>query len=383
MFRVPTNSRIYLSVVLCLSAFSGGSADAQVSDAQIQAAKEKGLAFLKTRLPETNAHSSPMVAYTLVKTGTPKNDPFVVSIVQYVKARVNSSGEYDPGVHHFYTAGTSAMLLDAMGGDNYERELRAIANYIIDRQLSSGAWYYPSQDGTGDTSITQYSLLGLWAARRAGIEVPKTVWDRAARWLSATQLPNGAFIYHPGQNHGGNTPRPSLAVAGGSSLMLCMRELFPEALDKTLAEQAAAQKEEAAKEADTTVPNYGGLVELVDVTRAEDTPAPQATAPAAIVSKPEVIRREVNRTIGWLDNNFDAGKFKWPYYYLYGLERLAAFAELEKVGRHDWYYEGAAYLVSHANCEWSVDERFRGRRRNLFWSSVLAESDCSNSRSDS
>ena len=208
MSRVQVTSLICLSLAINLSAFSIRPADGQVSDAQIEAAKQKGLAFLKSRLPETNAESAPMVAYTLVKTGTPKNDPFIVSMVRFVKSRVNSSGEYDPGVHHFYTAGTSAMFLDAMGGENYERELKAISNYIVERQLSSGSWYYPNQEGTGDTSITQYSLLGLWAARRAGIEVPKSVWDRAARWLSATQLPNGAFIYHPGQNHGGNIPPP-------------------------------------------------------------------------------------------------------------------------------------------------------------------------------
>ncbi|HUG20187.1 MAG TPA: hypothetical protein VMM56_14475 [Planctomycetaceae bacterium] len=364
MIKSHTVSRWSLALILAVSCLTPRHATGQVSEAQINEAKTKGIAYLKSHLPSSNADSSPMIAYTLVKTGSPKNDPFVVAVVKYVKSRVNSSGEYDPGAHHLYTAGTTAMLLDAMGGENYEREMKAISNYIIGQQLSSGAWYYPSltlpQGGTGDTSITQYALLGLWAAHRAGVDVPKTAWDRAGRWLLATQLPNGSFIYHPGENHGGNTPRPSLAVAGGSSLMLCMRELFPEELDKTLADQYAAEKAEAEKNAAIPPPNFGGLVELVDVTRAENTPAAETASPVvAIQSTPESLRRGVNRAIGWVDNNFDASKFKWPYYYLYGLERLAAFTELEKIGQHDWYLEGAEYLIRTQSKEgfWKADSQ--------------------------
>lgn len=359
MIRPHYSKLNWLVLILMISWLSPRPAAGQASEAQIDQAKANALAYLKSHLPTADASSSPMIAYTLAKTGTPKNDPYIVAVVRYVKSRVNSNGEYNPGAHHLYTAGTSAMLLDAMGGEHYERELKAIANYIINQQLSTGSWYYPDQDGTGDTSITQYALLGLWAARRAGVEIPKTAWDRAGRWLIATQLPNGSFIYHPGTNHGSNGPRPSLAVAGGSSLMLCMRELFPEAVNKALAEQIAAEKAEAEKNAAIPPPNFGGIVELVDVTQAENAPTKEASPAAAIQSDPSTLRRGINRSIGWLDKNFEPSNFRWPYYYLYGLERLAAFAELEKVGQHDWYLEGAAYLIRTQSKEgfWKADSQ--------------------------
>ena len=40
-----------------------------------------------------------------------------------------------------------------------------------------------------------------------------------------------------------------------------------------------------------------------------------------------------------------AQELTWPYYYLYGIERLAAIANIQKIGSHDWYQTGAAYLV--------------------------------------
>ena len=35
----------------------------------------------------------------------------------------------------------------------------------------------------------------------------------------------------------------------------------------------------------------------------------------------------------------------WHYYYLYGLERCAVFGGRNLIGKHDWYIEGAEYLV--------------------------------------
>ena len=43
---------------------------------------------------------------------------------------------------------------------------------------------------TGDTSMTQYAVLGLWTAKQHGIAVPQeTVWRRVCNWLIRTQDP--------------------------------------------------------------------------------------------------------------------------------------------------------------------------------------------------
>jgi len=68
-------------------------------------------------------------------------------------------------------------------------------------------------------------------------------------------------------------------------------------------------------------------------------------------------RRQVARAIqdgfAWLDLNFTVASNPpsrapaWHYYYLYGLERAGVLAGGVLLGKHDWYIEGARYLVAH------------------------------------
>ena len=46
-----------------------------------------------------------------------------------------------------------------------------IAAYLISRQNGNGSWDY-SDRNQGDTSISQYAVLGLWEAENAGVDVP-------------------------------------------------------------------------------------------------------------------------------------------------------------------------------------------------------------------
>ncbi|HEX6881811.1 MAG TPA: hypothetical protein VF530_00440, partial [Planctomycetota bacterium] len=62
--------------------------------------------------------------------------------------------------------------------------------------------------------------------------------------------------------------------------------------------------------------------------------------------------------VGWLARHFTAtknpNKADWHYYWLYALERAAALLALERIGAHDWYAEGADFLVGaqEADGDW-------------------------------
>ena len=110
----------------------------------------------------------------------------------------------------------------------YEKEIKTLVKVLLDGQYAEGYWTYPertvTEDDRGDTSITQYALLGLWDAERYGIAVPPGVWDKAAGWLVSTQDSEGAVLVSPGNR--GYRPTPSIVAAGTSNLLVCRLMLW-------------------------------------------------------------------------------------------------------------------------------------------------------------
>ncbi len=55
--------------------------------------------------------------------------------------------------------------------------------------------------------------------------------------------------------------------------------------------------------------------------------------------------------LAWLDLNWKIDcnpnhpEKRWHYYYLYGVERAAVLTNSRALGKHDWYREGAEFLL--------------------------------------
>ena len=95
-----------------------------------------------------------------------------------------------------YEAAASIMALatqDAVQNRGSDRD---------DRRLHRSAVRTPTARGitatgpAGDTSISQYAVLGLWEAENAGVDVSPSVWDRAASWFMSVQSSAGSWNYH-------------------------------------------------------------------------------------------------------------------------------------------------------------------------------------------
>ncbi|MDQ3331967.1 MAG: HEAT repeat domain-containing protein, partial [Planctomycetota bacterium] len=58
------------------------------------------------------------------------------------------------------------------------------------------------------------------------------------------------------------------------------------------------------------------------------------------------IQKSVDRAVAWATTNFRLPPSQlWRMYFLYGVERMAALGNLTALGPHDWYAEGAAWLL--------------------------------------
>ncbi len=230
-----------------------------------------------------------------------------------------------------YESGVGAMALAAADGQAYKEEIGHIAQYILNKQRENGSWHYDGKAGSsGDTSQTQYSILGMWeAVASAGVAIPKSAWDRVAGWLIKTQLADGGFAYNPpeagpGQVQTGHSTH-TMVVATLGSLYIC-RDHLPGGKRKT----SRGVLQQVQEEEDKAESSY----------RAATTP--------------DQINAAIDRAYAWLEKNYtltkatgesDPGGGMWQYYYIYAFERFATLSGQKVIAGHDWYDEGAKYLI--------------------------------------
>ena len=174
----------------------------------------------------------------------------------------------------------------------------------------SGGWTYGltsgAAEGMTDHSNAQFAVLGLREAVEAGAIVSPETWKRARAYWERAQNGDGGWSYQ--QNGGGSYG--SMTVAGVSSLVICEQML-----------------------------------------RSDAGVAPDGTPPCCQGTEPN---EPLDRGINWLAKNFAVGHNPggangWLLYYVYGIERAGRLSGLRFFGDHDWYREGAAYLMAMQN----------------------------------
>jgi len=352
---VPRSISGLLPVLLpgMLLAVIQGSAFGQkklVTDAEIQAALKRAVANLQQKVNITDEGQSALVTMALLKAGVKPDNPEIKAGLDRILQRV-STREYKPGTHWVYEAGVSLMALANADPVKYKPQITTIAKFLIDAQQPGGYWDYINPT-SGDTSISQYAILGLWEAQRAGVQIPKKVWDKAAGWHVSRQASDGGFFYHPQPNDGTGIaqgalmvrPTHSMTAAGTASLYVTRMHLYPDArdTDAPVSTSSRSGKKRGKK--------YG-ILDPADRVREESAQVAQLTesddASYKRVTRLSAIDNAISRGKNWLANRFTVEpKESWDIYYLYGLERLAALANAQEFGGHNWYDEGAAHLCA-------------------------------------
>jgi hypothetical protein len=328
----------------------------------VNRAVERGVGFLRTLqladgsfgirpIPafwisgEESLGPTALALYTLRACGAAADDPAVKRGFQRLREMYASKRRGAKGLDN-YGVSLTLLALEAQyaaeaapaAGDRYgKREpdprrippadldwIRELTAWLVAAQTKDGAFSYwsPARGGQWDHSNLQFSLLALKAARRCGVEVPRSLWLRAAehlleeqerkgppvaRWVPGSPYADPAKDAARGWGYARGTPATGSMTAGClSALVICRSELlgsatYSPALD---AKVLQATRDGAA---------WLGLRFTV-----EENPGP-AGAPAV---------REA-----------------WHYYYLYALERAGVLSGLVLYGRRDWYLEGAQFLV--------------------------------------
>lgn len=281
----------------------------------------RGVQFLRSKVAAMPVGESGLTALALLKADLPAGDPAVASCISKIRSRF-SSGVYTPelkGGHDVYEAAVVALALSNLPNESRRAEMEIIGQYLVGKQKANGSWDYDTRV-SGDTSIAQYAILGLWETENAGALVEPSVWDRAAQWFMSTQSAGGSWCYHRDE---GNPETVSMTAAGVGSLLICQRQLT----------------RYRGKTADS-------VSSLLSPVGAEGKP----TKYVSTVSN-ATLEQAIRRGISWLGSNFSADS-KNPsigqsiYYALYGIERIGALADKKSLGRGDWFDQGSRFIRS-------------------------------------
>lgn len=212
--------------------------------------------------------------------------------------------------------------------------IKDMAMWLVSTQEDKGGFGYPKP--REDLSNTQYALLGLRAARECGGKVPGRVFKRVIDRMLELQEQDGPKVLRTlgGEKKG----EPVYKIDGG---------------DKA----RGWGYMQGAGDATGSMTTAG----IACLAICHDALTKPRKLPIYDVKLRNRVKRAVQDGFAWLDVNFTVERNPgrsappWHYYYLYGLERAAIFANRVLIGTHDWYIEGAKLLVAQQRKDGSWD----------------------------
>jgi len=358
--------------LLALAATIIGTADSRTvaaDQAAINQAVAQAATYLRQEFGSTGGGRRILTAYALYKAGLPADSKEVSAVINEILSRVDGNG-YERGASNEwpYQAGIEAMLLAEVDPVKYRPQIEIIANHLIDSRLTAGVWDYKGDVSPGDTSVTQYGCLGLWAAARAGVEIPEEVWDQVMLWHFQTHRPDGGFAYMPGrrQGPGGGESTLNMTAAAIGSMSIAAIYLYPEQMQRSQGIAAPKRK----RPVDPSGLKFGVLEKELPSDPADE--AGEGSAFGVQPTRPQgpykiqttfgEYKQHIERALAWMAQNFQVQHRTGPeMYYYYSLERMGALTNVEKLGPHDWFEVCADFLLSQqqGNGSWTLSRHDR------------------------
>jgi hypothetical protein len=245
-----------------------------------------------------------LTVLALLNSGMKPDDPTIAEGIKFLRQARSPGGTYE----------ISLMIMALVAAKDWERDkllIRTLATKLEDSQTTfgpnSGMWNYGRLhnmgSGTEDNSNTQFAVLGLREAALAGVEARARTWQLVSEHFISNQNDDGGWGYQNGMKSTG-----SMTCAGIGSLII----------------------------SDQMIGSANNDV------NADGTPK--------CCREARLANRALQRGIRWMERFFAVGVnpgqgTTWVLYYLYGVERAGRLAGRRFFGRHDWYREGASYLI--------------------------------------
>ena len=344
--------QLLLGITLLLSA---QNAKTNVSQKEIDTAILKGSAYLKDA-PSPGGHlktnCDELILLTLVHAGASEKtyQKFLDSVLA-------------AQLEHTYKVALLAMCLEEIDASKHQAKIAQCAQFLVDNQAANGQWsygrptdavkliedksvasgdspkkkkpevrefgaerehkkpktsYMVKQTRTvgegGDNSNSQYAALGLRACFDSNIKLPEEVLQKARTWWVESQWPDES-----------GSKLDKKAVASGGELPWT---------------QGWNYQKPGAEGGPTHAMTAGavGATVIYEYMLGRDW------------KKDKVTRAGVN----WMGKHYAINE---NYYYMYALERAGMLYDTETFGGHNWYLEGARFLVDKQKADGSWGNR--------------------------
>jgi hypothetical protein len=252
---------------------------------------------------------------TLIYTGSnPVNN---AEIVKSLDSLLGTQTDYNYAIASRTMAYAYALKKIQSSGprrDAIRLALIADAQALVNAQKPDGGWQYRPKNGPNhfDFSNTQFAILALWEAAKAGVEVPPSVWQKTLDLYKKDQKPDGSWNYgEEGQQGGNSHGYGSMTAAGLATIYICSDML-----------------------------NLAGG-------------CPCIGGKSGGAGRADIDRR-IDLALKWLEEHFQVAenpeaeglKAGHKLYWLYSVERVGMAAGYKYFGTHNWYKEGAAHLLT-------------------------------------
>ncbi|QDU81290.1 Prenyltransferase and squalene oxidase repeat protein [Polystyrenella longa] len=314
---ISISRTILLAMSISICFLATGPLSAELTQAEVLSSIRQGTQFLFSKQngdgswgsaamavshDDANIGTSSLVVLALLNCGLEPSEPHVKKGLEWIRNASNGRSTYT----------VSLKLMALAAAKQPEKDLtrmQLLASEIEAGQTNSGEWGYDLSPGNyADNSNTQFAVLALRDAVHAGARVDPETWEKTKTHFRETQFRDGSWGYR-GRNGlgGGRTGYGSMTVAGISSYVISKSMIADE---------------------DKLKPD--GTPDCCGNEEEEDT---------------------LERGVEWMARHFSveanpANSGYFLFYYLYGLERAGRLSGIRFFGEHDWYREGARFLVA-------------------------------------
>ncbi|MBQ3388660.1 MAG: DUF4159 domain-containing protein [Thermoguttaceae bacterium] len=329
----PKRFFFLLAFLFSASIFSAaGDEPERLTPETVQKAIDEGVRFLLEKQQyngswEEEAYqqyapgTSALCLLALLSSGLEKDEAHVARGLKYLEL-------FNPEMQdrQTYPIALQTMVFCQADPEKYFSRIEENTRAILRGQFrtedpSNGGWSYSDLRqnfayGTADNSNTQFAVLALYEAQKAGVEIPESVWREIEEYWIRLQNSDGSWGYRAAFDRKSGRLAAKNPSGSGTGSMTC-----------------------------------AGIVSLwiADSRRVSGASAAGERIDCCTGDLSESNRQRIEKGFAWLGEHFSVksnpGSGAYLYYYLYGLERAGRLTAQRFFGSGDWYREGADYLL--------------------------------------